>query len=140
MTRNLVVLALAVVTLANACTSEPWGCGMGSACPAMADVDGARYAVSGAVDLPGIEAHLTPYAPISASNMSAAFADQNALAVDGVDPRVLLVVRSVPSHGEPGAFRELWSLADDPFPVEFCHFMTAQAQAVQPECAAAPGT
>lgn len=124
----------ALVVVLGACTSEPWGCGMGAACPAMADVNGVRYALSGSVDLPGIEPALTPYAPISQSNSSAAFADGTAFAVDGIDPSVLLVARSSPDDGEPGDYRELWSLADDPFPVAMCMYMTPQRQAVQDEC------
>jgi hypothetical protein len=100
----------------------------------MADVQGVRYAVSGAVELPGIEANLTPYAEISRANSSAYFADNTALAIDGVDPSVLLVVRSSVSQEDPGPFRELWSMTDDPFPVGFCQFMEPSRRATQPEC------
>lgn len=107
---------------------------MSAACPAMADVGGMRYAVSGAVDLVDIEDHLSPFSEISRSNSSAMFADQTALAVDGVDPRVLLVVSSLTSAGDPGAFRELWSMAADPFPVAFCPYMSVDRQRGQTEC------
>ena len=127
--------ALAFVSLAGiSCTSEPWGCGMGAACPAMADVNRVRYALSGAVDLVNIEPALRPYAPISQSNSAASFADGTALAIDGIDPTVLLVARSSPDDGEPGDYRELWSLTDDPFPVAYCQYMTAPRQAATEEC------
>ena len=132
---NLVALVMAF--LAMGCTSEPWGCGMGAACPAMADVQGARYAVSGPVDLVGIDGHVAPFAEISQSNTIEAFADNTALAVDGIDPRVLLVVRNRASAEDPGAFRELWSLADDPFPAEFCRYMPPVRQGAHPDCAGA---
>ena len=107
---------------------------MGAACPAMADVNGARYAVSGAVDLPGIEPHLRPFAEISQSNVSVTFADNIALAVGAVDPSIFLVVRSKPAAGEPGAFRELWSLADDSFPEALCQFVDDTRRAAYPGC------
>lgn len=69
---------LAFVVLVSACTSEPWGCGMSGACPAMADVAGVRYGVSGAVDLPGIEGHLVPFAAISDTNVDGALAEMAA--------------------------------------------------------------
>lgn len=120
-----------------ACTSEPWGCGMNAACPALADINGIRYGVSGAVDLPGIEEHLSPFAVISDTNMDGAFADNTALAIEAIDARALLIVRNNDGpDNEPGDFRELWSLSDEgasPWPA-FCRFMTPDRQAAQPEC------
>lgn len=129
------LVALAVLALAAAaCGSEPWGCGMGAACPAMADVNGARYAVSGAVDLPGIELHLAPYAQISNTNMAAALADLTAYSVTGVEPTVFLVARSNQASGGRGSFHELWSLADDPFPEGLCRFFDGARRADYSGC------
>jgi hypothetical protein len=144
--QELAAVVLAVFALTTAgCATESWGCGMGmfgaGACPAMADVNGARYGVSGPVDLPGIEAHLTPFGPITQSNQAVAFADQTALAIDGVDPNVLLVVRAKQGpEDDPGAYRELWSMADDPFPVAYCAYLTPNRAAAQPECQVAPAS
>lgn len=127
------VLAAAVVAL-SACTSEPWGCGLGGACPAMADVNGVRYAVSGPLDLVGIDSALTRYAQISSAFSSAYFSDPTALAVEGVDPRVLLVARTPPSNEDPGAFRTLWSMAADPFPIAFCQYISEPDRAAYSDC------
>ena len=132
MTRNLALFVLAFV--AAGCTSEPWGCGMGAACPALADVGGVRYGASGAVDLVGIEDHLTPFAEITDTNMDGAFAEMTAYVVDGIDARALLIARNHQSAEEPGEYRVLWGLTHDGAFPAFCSFMTAASRAAQPEC------
>ena len=126
-----ILVASAIVLLVAGCSSE---CGPGASCPATADVAGVRYAVSGAVDLVQIEDKHTRFAAISATNSGAIFADTTAYAIMGIDPRVLLVASSRVSADSPGRYRELWSLADDPFPVLFCGYMTNLRRSAQPEC------
>lgn len=132
LTWNLAILVLGFV--AASCTSEPWGCGMSASCPAIADVGGMRYAVSGAVDLVEIEDSLSPFAPVSQTNAADAFAELVAYQVEGIDPAVLLIVPNRIGTENPGHYRELWSLADDPFPVALCLHLALSRRAMQPEC------
>ena len=128
---SAVGFALMIGQLGDGCMN---GTGLGS-CPALADVRGVRYAVSGPVDLVSIEAHVAPYDTIARSNTPTAFSATTALAIDGVDPNVLLLVSAAQSpENLRGAYRELWSLQDDPFPLAYCAFMDVSRRLTQEEC------
>jgi hypothetical protein len=139
--RNALVvgaIVLAVVAIAGFMYLRQLGScidgGAGNAsCPALAEVNGISYGVSGPVNLEGIEENLSFYAPIGRSNVGTALSEMTAFSITGVDPLVLLIARSAPD--EPGGpYRELWSVADDPFPSALCAYVPPGGAGRYPEC------
>ena len=131
---NLVAFALALIAIG--CTSEPWGCGMGAACPAMADVGGVRYSVSVGLDLMEIEGDLTAFAPIAQTNVPSYFAETTVFSVGGIDPTVLLIARAAPLDGDAGSYRMLSTLRGDHAAAwpQFCRYLQGERLTAQPEC------
>ena len=129
-----VVGAVVLLGQVDPCMS---GSGSGS-CPSLADVNGVRYTVSVGHALRGIEPDLTPYAAISRTNVPGRFAEMQAYAVDGVDPAVLLIARSVIRDGDEGPYRMLTVLHGDRGSIwpSFCEDLPDERLFVQPECGA----
>lgn len=130
---KVALLVLVLATLA-ACVSEPWGCGMGGACPALADVGGVRYHTTAAIQLVGIEDALSSAGTISQTNAPDYYAALSVFSVAGVDPRAVLVARS--SVGGATPYVVLWGPDEARAWPGFCDFLVESSRRAQPECGA----
>ena len=119
------------------------GCMNGSdsaSCPALADVNGARYSVSAGPFLPALGAALEPYGSITSTNAWTNFADRDVFRIAEIDPAAALAYRV--ANPEPGAgpFGVLFAFErrTSPWPT-LCKYLPVEHLAVQPECAETRG-
>jgi hypothetical protein len=106
---------------------------MGASCPALADVNGVRYTVSGGEVLESINRVLLPYGTMSRTNAPSFFAGDGVLQVAGIDPKALLVAIGAPSDEPNHEYVLLFGPEAGAWP-GLCEFIPAAAQAAQPEC------
>lgn len=75
-------------------SNQDWcmtGSGGGASCPTLADVNGVRYTVSVGHELVDIEPALTPFAPITRTNVPGHFSEMTTFQIRDIDPTAVLV-------------------------------------------------
>lgn len=105
-------------------------------CPALADVNGVRYAVGAGQNLIGVEPVLFPYGSITKTNVPQVLAEPTAYSISGIDPAVVLVARSAQDADSGGAFRLLLVNRESraaAWPA-LCQYLTPDRREAQPEC------
>lgn len=105
---TLLVVGISVVYFLGSRDACMSGSDRGS-CPALADVNGVRYEVSVAHPLIDIDSDLTPFAPISRTNVSGYFSELTTFQIRGFDPTDVLVAPARTALEEDvGPFRLLF--------------------------------
>jgi len=107
----------------------------GGSCPALADVNGLRYSVGVARGIVLTEADVSPYHPISRTNVPDQFSELVAYEITGVDPSTALAAPA--NHvldEDDSSFRILWPQpGKSPFPA-LCRYLDAAEQSMLVEC------
>lgn len=131
-------LGLTAVVAVGVVAFGPWAdpCmngGGGASCPALADVNGVRYTVSGGEVLESINRALLPYGTMSKTNTPSSFAGSGVMQVAGIDPRALLVAVGAPS-GEPNHGYVLLFGPDEGAYPAVCEYFPSALRAVTSQC------
>lgn len=109
----------------------------GGSCPTLADVNGVRYTVGIAHELVEIEPDLTPFAPITRTNVPEQFSEMTTFQIRGIDPADVLVAPAKPVLDEDVApYRLLYGPTSNRAYPALCDYIPIQLRLGDDRCGA----